>query len=363
MTIAVKPLDSSFLQSAIELREQVFGKLDVSDYESLNASIQPEIYTQWYLDNRIKHLGYWIAVDTDSKQLSGLIGLYTEDLLDDIAWLGWFCVAPGCRKQNIGSTLLDYVIDQAIKGEKTHLHLYTSNDNEFEVARQLYSKRGFTDYKIQDGNRYYKLTLKEGWNKMFTEEQKQKCIDLFAIKRIYGGGWKTVAHLEETDEEKVKKQFRNLSEYAAIKLGVEANQLSELKEQVSEEIKKIDKLYSNQYSGNSDRKLGFGSFEAFYDWYKKQNDKCYYCHTTSTMLKQLFESEKLKSTKFNETLHIEQLDPKKGYNDSNCRLACSLCNNAKSDLISKSNYEMYFSKCMKEFMNDLYNGKIDNTTF
>lgn len=62
-------------------------------------------------------------------------------------------------------------------------------------------------------------------------------------------------------------------------------------------------------------------------------------------------------------MHIEQLNPKEGYVPSNCKLACSLCNNTKSDLISKENYKKYFAKSMANFLNDLYENKIENNTY
>ena len=88
-------------------------------------------------------------------------------------------------------------------------------------------------------------------------------------------------------------------------------------------------------------------------------NKCYYCNIDANTLEQLFK-EKLNSTKFNETLHIERLRPKEPYSEKNCRLACSLCNNAKSDLISDDNYKNYFSKCMSKFLEDLNDDKIEN---
>lgn len=132
---------------------------------------------------------------------------------------------------------------------------------------------------------------------------------------------------------------------------------------------RINKVLKNQYSRikkvSKDKKTinGFDTAESFYKWYKNQHDRCYYCETSYVQLKTLFDKGKIKSTKFNETLHIEQLDPKKGYTPVNCKLACSLCNNAKSDLISKENYSAYFKKSMRNFLQDLSNGKIENITF
>lgn len=116
-----------------------------------------------------------------------------------------------------------------------------------------------------------------------------------------------------------------------------------------------------KFNSTNERKEGFGgNFENFYIWYKKQDKKCFYCGVTAETLQSLFKSKKLSSTKFNATLHIERLKPKEPYSPENTKLACSLCNNAKSDLISQENYEKYFAESMTNFLKDLDSGKIEN---
>lgn len=108
------------------------------------------------------------------------------------------------------------------------------------------------------------------------------------------------------------------------------------------------------------RKDGFKTFASFYDWYKAQNQKCYYCGTTQGELEKLFDDELVLSSKFNATLHIEQKIPKQGYNKDNRVLACALCNNAKSDMIRYDNFQKYFADSMQQFIKDLLSGKITN---
>jgi hypothetical protein len=112
-----------------------------------------------------------------------------------------------------------------------------------------------------------------------------------------------------------------------------------------------------------EREEGFGDIVSFYKWYKaevKNGYKCGYCGTEAKVLEKLFDEKKLHSKKFTSTLHIERKDPNKPYSKNNCMFACSLCNNAKSDLISVSNYRQYFKDSMKNFLHDLYNDKINN---
>lgn len=108
------------------------------------------------------------------------------------------------------------------------------------------------------------------------------------------------------------------------------------------------------------RKDGFKTFAKFYAWHSTQAQKCYYCGTSQDELNKLFENELISSKKFSESLHIERKDSNKGYGENNCVLACALCNNAKSDMISDENFKAYFGKQMRDFISDLLSGKITN---
>ena len=72
----------------------------------------------------------------------------------------------------------------------------------------------------------------------------------------------------------------------------------------------------------------------------------------------MFAKELLDSKKFNSTPHIERKDSNAGYNVDNCVLACSLCNNAKSDMMNAENFKTYFGKAIGKFVADLYKGVI-----
>lgn len=88
-------------------------------------------------------------------------------------------------------------------------------------------------------------------------------------------------------------------------------------------------------------------------WYSKVNKegyrKCCYCGIDEKTCKDAFEYKILSSKKFTGAFHVERKDPNKGYNDSNCDFACALCNNAKSDMITKEDFIRYFSEPMKEY--------------
>ena len=142
-------------------------------------------------------------------------------------------------------------------------------------------------------------------------------------------------------------------------LGVSEAEIDKFKQENATyaEFVKIRK----RFTGSDDkRKKGFGDFESFYKWYVAQGDKCYYCDSSQKELDRLFDDELVSSKKFGATLHIERKHPDKGYNADNCVLACSLCNNAKSDMISAANFKQYFAKSVRDFVCDLLNGKITN---
>lgn len=142
-------------------------------------------------------------------------------------------------------------------------------------------------------------------------------------------------------------------------LGVSASQIDTFKQENAKYAEFV-KIRTRFTSSDSERKNGFGSFKAFYEWFLAQKDRCYYCGTSQKELDRLFADELVSSKKFGATLHIERKNANKGYNAQNCVLACALCNNAKSDMINEPNFQKYFANSVKEFVNDLLLGKITN---
>lgn len=85
----------------------------------------------------------WVALD--NRKVQGVIGLaWGKEDYD--AWLIWFCVNPGLRRQGIGSRLLDYSISQARGLGFSELNLRTSTRPGHADAQTLYESRGFEVY-------------------------------------------------------------------------------------------------------------------------------------------------------------------------------------------------------------------------
>jgi len=124
------------------------------------------------------------------------------------------------------------------------------------------------------------------------------------------------------------------------------------------EIKRANQLF-NSRKGKDD----FVAFEKlgkrkFYEWYHKQPKKCAYCGIEEGKLQKIFDKEKgIIHTKRNRG-HILELERKNTesneYSPANCVLACYLCNNHKSDLISERDHLKYFAKDTYNYLNDKY---------
>jgi hypothetical protein len=106
----------------------------------------------------------------------------------------------------------------------------------------------------------------------------------------------------------------------------------------------------NKFNNIKNKKNKFSNFKEFFDWFENQEKECCYCKISQNNLEQLFNKELLVSKKFNGTLHIERFDSKKPYSKLNCGLACAICNNAKSDFISKKDFKIFIASSISKFL-------------
>lgn len=160
MDIQIQPLHLFTLNRAIALRDTVFPELGKHEHETLHASLHPSNY-QVHKKLGIIDLDYWTAIDSNSHNISGLVGLYTEHDDPDAIWLGWYCVDPHYRGYKIGSCLLSFAIDEAKRRGKNSLHLYTTADEDYTTARMQYEKIGFVHYETVKNDLYYRLSLND----------------------------------------------------------------------------------------------------------------------------------------------------------------------------------------------------------
>ena len=215
--------------------------------------------------------------------------------------------------------------------------------------------------------------------------------------------WKFISEQENKTENELKKEFGTLDKWLTHKVFGDKTKLNEI-EALKEKFEKIKKIWAGQkhrtgfasatkfekwleqakmsekwgFIKNIDdlRKkqeliakyergdFGFRSFKNFYEWYESMPKECCYCGTSENDLKKLFkeindESERdkkplySKKRGFTSALQVEKLNPNKPYNESNCKLACAFCNNAKSDMVNEDNFKEYFVESIKNFFNSM----------
>ena len=191
----------------------------------------------------------------------------------------------------------------------------------------------------------------------------EKEIDLADIlKRYVAYGEKN--YFESITTEKVFKD-----------LGISKEKAQEISNSVEyktlkESIESLKTIYSGIERRCKEDKIknGFNDFVNFYRWYKNQSQKqingekiCHYCGTTESNLKRLFKindddkNKPLYSKKpsFTATLQVDRKNSNGGYNGDNCVLACSFCNNAKSDMVKCKDLE-FFEEHFKAFVQKFY---------
>lgn len=136
------------------------------------------------------------------------------------------------------------------------------------------------------------------------------------------------------------------------KYGIDRGEVPILYDKTRKTTLKIQKI-KDRYNSilNREAKHEFEDFKEFYTWFTSQQEECCYCQTSQEDLKKLFEQNILTSKKFNATLHIERFDSTKPYSQNNCALACAICNNAKSDFVSREDFVKFFAPAIQSYLN------------
>ena len=192
--------------------------------------------------------------------------------------------------------------------------------------------------------------------------REEQYLDIYSFKRL--NGWTNIAKIEGfSSSEEVKKKYKKIHAYIAEKLGLTtANEAEELYKNLSSRRKIIEDVHKSKWSGNNPnrnkRREGFrNDFKGFYQWYEKQPRVCFYCEIKEDITQWLFKNKVITSTKPSWTKGNLEVERKDGdvYNEDNCALACALCNNAKSDLISSSvDFKKYIAPGIRAYQEELY---------
>ncbi len=136
------PLSEEILPSAIKLIDKVFVYEKDRKLARINLTETLERINYGQM--------YWFTTDKKGKAI-GMTGLYRDQKNKDDnenVWLGWFGVHPEFRKRGIGSSLLEFTINEAkAQGFKT-MKIYTSTDENETAAHKLYESFGFKKINV-----------------------------------------------------------------------------------------------------------------------------------------------------------------------------------------------------------------------
>jgi hypothetical protein len=116
----------------------------------------------------------------------------------------------------------------------------------------------------------------------------------------------------------------------------------------------------------ADRIKGFGGRDEFLNWYNSQDKKCCYCGVEESDLIRYF--DKKINKQYEEArprgkfLEVERVitapESENKYSKENCRLACYICNNAKSDFLSAESFEP-IARGINKFWNNYLNKNVE----
>lgn len=181
---------------------------------------------------------------------------------------------------------------------------------------------------------------------MSPEEKKQKYIEL----KLSGA----IDNKKELKKQyNINKDIKNIGLYVMKELKMSVEDYNELSNTKGKEIQQIKKYYSNIKQKNNK----FNGLEKFYEWYKNEPKECCYCGVKEEYLKKYFNEDNIQykgARQRGKILEIERVvtSPKKEnvYSKDNCKLACYICNNAKSDFISPQGFK-HIAKGISEFWN------------
>lgn len=113
--------------------------------------------------------------------------------------------------------------------------------------------------------------------------------------------------------------------------------------------------------------FNFYRWNDLYDWFKSQPNECYYCRMTPGEYKGLrkklinysgdnlflMKLSKVVNNSSDSCLTIDRADPHYGYNPSNMKLACHICNQSKGAFLNKEQGKVVCPLVIQTIVNEL----------
>lgn len=125
-------------------------------------------------------------------------------------------------------------------------------------------------------------------------------------------------------------------------------------------IQKSNQIFSAKKSNPNFKYFEKQGKRKFFEWYEKQLRICGYCGIEEYKLNELFDYQTgILGTKRGRgrSLELERKDTiidSNLYTEENCILACYICNNHKSDLISEKDHMTFFAKNIRGYLEAKY---------
>ncbi|ADR34382.1 hypothetical protein Sulku_1721 [Sulfuricurvum kujiense DSM 16994] len=187
---------------------------------------------------------------------------------------------------------------------------------------------------------------------------EKKYFDTVFIERICT--YAQIAEKIEISAEKLKEMYAKnggIDKCIADQIfNIDIIEYLNLKDSMSTDKVTIDEIYqkySNKKSSANEGEFQFHDWKEFYGWYIEQiknGETCCYCGVNQSKIKISLDGVNNLSTPYvrlkrktrGVSLEIERVDTSDGHNlysVENCRLACHVCNNAKSDFITAQEFE------------------------
>ena len=152
-----------------------------------------------------------------------------------------------------------------------------------------------------------------------------------------------------------KESIKTITETVLKEAGISAETYAACQDKHNGIIQHIKNICTKE------REDKFGGIKSFYKWYIKYDDigTCCYCgvHKDDANKHKVFDNSKRGR---GQTLEVERVVtfPTNDYHPSNCRLACHICNNAKSDFLCVSDFQ-FIAKGIHEFWENKLDKKFD----
>lgn len=135
------PLKSETLAATQRLAAELFPT-EREHQLALPAALAPAEHGRFYAERGLASVRFWTSLHTE--EVSGLAGLYGYESEPAELWLAWFGLRADVRGHGKGAALLDWIIGLARAENRRVLRLWTTDENEYARALQLYAARGFT---------------------------------------------------------------------------------------------------------------------------------------------------------------------------------------------------------------------------